>query len=177
MLAGIPYDPTDIELVAARRAVRLLIEKFNYSSIAEPLEREALLRQIFGSCGKQIYIEPSFHCDYGNNIHVGDSFYANFGCVILDVAEVRIGHNCLLGPQVGIYTATHPLNPRERSSGIEFAKPITLGNDCWIGGHATLNPGVCLGDNVVVASGSVVTHSFGDNVLIGGNPARVLKAI
>jgi maltose O-acetyltransferase len=97
--------------------------------------------------------------------------------VILDVAEVKFGKNCLLAPQVGIYTATHPLDPVERNSGLEFAQPITIGDNCWIGGHAVINPGVTLGDNVVVASGAVVTKSFGDNVVIGGNPARVLKEI
>jgi maltose O-acetyltransferase len=95
----------------------------------------------------------------------------------LDVAEVRIGENCFIAPQVGIYTATHPIDPIQRNSGVEFAKPIRIGNNCWIGGHATINPGVTLGDNVVVASGAVVTKSFGSNVVIGGNPARVLKAI
>ena len=101
----------------------------------------------------------------------------NYGCVTLDCAEVVIGDNCLVGPQVGIYTASHTLDPIERNSGVEFAKPISLGNNCWIGGHSTINPGVTLGDNVVVASGSVVTKSFPDNVVIGGNPAQVLKEI
>lgn len=97
--------------------------------------------------------------------------------MILDVAEVRIGKNCFIAPQVGIYTATHPLKASERNSGIEYAKPITIGDNCWIGGHATINPGVTLGDNVVVASGAVVTKSFGDNVVIGGNPAKIIKTI
>lgn len=101
----------------------------------------------------------------------------NFGCVILDCAEVEIGDNCFIGPQVGIYTACHPIDPIERNSGVEFAKPITIGDNCWIGGHATINPGVELGNNVVVASGSVVTKNFPDNVVVAGNPARVIKEI
>ena len=97
--------------------------------------------------------------------------------MILDCAQVNIGDNCLIGPQVGIYTACHPIDPIERRSGIEFAKAINIGDNCWIGGHATINPGVTLGDNVVVASGAVVTKSFEDNVVIGGNPARIIKQI
>ena len=103
--------------------------------------------------------------------------YANFGGVILDVAEVNIGDNCLLAPQVGIYTATHPIDPIERIRGLEYAKPITIGDNCWVGGHATINPGVELGNNVIVGAGSVVTKSFGSNVVIGGNPARILRTI
>ena len=97
--------------------------------------------------------------------------------MILDAAKVTIGDNCMIAPQVGFYTATHPLDPVQRATGIEFAKPITIGDNCWIGGMAVINPGVTLGDNVVVASGAVVTKSFGDNVVIGGNPAKVIKEI
>ncbi|MDX1636454.1 MAG: sugar O-acetyltransferase [Balneolaceae bacterium] len=104
-------------------------------------------------------------------------FYANFNCVVLDAAEVRFGDNCMLAPQVGIYTATHPLDPGARNSGLELAKPVTIGDNCWIGGHATINPGVRLGKNVVVASGAVVTKSFGDNLVVAGNPARVIKEV
>ena len=108
---------------------------------------------------------------------MGENFYANFNCVILDAAKVTIGDNCMIAPQVGIYTATHPIDPTSRQTGIEFAKPITLGHNCWIGGMAVINPGVTLGNNVVVASGAVVTKSFGDNVVIGGNPAKIIKHI
>jgi maltose O-acetyltransferase len=108
---------------------------------------------------------------------VGDNFYANFDCVILDVAEVRIGKNCMVAPQVGIYTATHPIDPVLRNAGKELGRPIGIGDNCWIGGHAVINPGVTLGNNVVVASGAVVTKSFGDNVVLAGNPARVVKEI
>ena len=160
-----------------RLNARLTIEKFNQTSIANVQSRTKLLKSLFGSTGKNIYIESMFNCDYGSNIHVGENFYVNFSCVILDVAEVRIGNNCMIAPQVGIYTATHPLNPIERNSGLEFAKPITIGDNCWIGGQAIINPGVTLGDNVVVASGAVVTKSFGSNIVIGGNPAKIIKQI
>lgn len=177
MLAGEMYDPSDTELSRLRRVARQKTEKFHAITEQNKHERVEILKSLFGSTGENIYVEPSFRCDYGENIHVGENFYANFNCVILDVAEVRIGDNCLLAPQVGIYTAMHPLDPDERNSGLEMAKPITIGDNCWIGGHATINPGVCLGNNVVVASGAVVTKNFGDNVVIAGNPARVMKEI
>ncbi|ENM5791918.1 sugar O-acetyltransferase [Vibrio mimicus] len=177
MLSGEYYNPSDAELVKLRLEARLLTEKLNQTSVSCPDKRVEIIKSLLGSTGNSIHIESTFNCDYGLNIHVGENFYANFGCVILDVAEVRIGDNCFIAPQVGIYTATHPIDPIQRSSGLEFGKPIRIGNNCWIGGHATINPGVTLGDNVVVASGAVVTKSFGSNVVIGGNPARVLKAI
>ncbi|EJL6343541.1 sugar O-acetyltransferase [Vibrio cholerae] len=177
MLSGEYYDPSDAELVKLRLEARLLTEKLNQTSVSCPDKRVEIIKSLLGSTGNSIHIESTFNCDYGLNIHVGENFYANFGCVILDVAEVRIGDNCFIAPQVGIYTATHPIDPIQRNSGLEFGKPIRIGNNCWIGGHATINPGVTLGDNIVVASGAVVTKSFGSNVVIGGNPARVLKAI
>ena len=177
MLAGEYYDPSDLKLKKMRIRTRTITEKLNNTSQKETRKRRKLIKKLFGSTGENIYIESTFNCDYGSNIHVGENFYANYGCVILDVAEVKIGKNCMLAPQVGIYTATHPIDPNERISGKEFAKPITIGDNCWIGGHATINPGVTLGNKVVVASGAVVTKSFGDNVVIGGNPARIIKHI
>lgn len=177
MLAGDLYDPQDSELVHLRLQARLVTEQLNRTSVQASEQRTQLLKQLLGSTGQSIYVESMFNCDYGCNIHVGENFYMNYGCVILDVAEVRIGNDCLIAPQVGIYTATHPLDPIERQQGLEYARPITLGNNCWIGGRAVINPGVTLGDGVVVASGAVVTQSFGDRVVIGGNPARILKTI
>ena len=177
MLAGEFYDPSDKELMNFRLTARLLTETYNKTSAEHRDKRYQLLKQLLGSTGDNIHIESTFNCDYGFNIHVGENFYANFDCVILDVAEVRIGNSCMIAPQVGIYTATHPLDPVERNSGLELAKPITIGNSCWIGGQAVINPGVTLGDNVVVASGAIVTKSFGSNVVIGGNPAKVIKKI
>lgn len=177
MLAGELYDPSDPELIKLRNIARQKTDRFNRNVNEEIQERVEIIKSLFGSTGQNIHIEPTFRCDYGQNIHVGENFYANFDCVILDVAEVRFGNNCLLAPQVGIYTATHPLSPQERNSGLELAKKITIGDNCWIGGHTTINPGVQLGENVVVASGAVVTKSFGDNVVIGGNPARIIKEL
>jgi maltose O-acetyltransferase len=177
MMAGLPYSVFDKELTELRVAARLLFEAFNKTSITELEHRDELLKRLFGKTGKSIYIEPSFKCDYGFNISVGENFYANYNCVFLDVCKITIGDNCFVAPQVGIYTATHPVIASERNNGLEFGKPVTIGDNCWIGGHATLNPGITIGNNVVVASGSVVTKSFGDNLVIGGNPAKIIKIL
>ena len=177
MLSGDYYDPNDEILSKMRSKARDLNFKFNQTNPTQKDTKKHLLRELFGSIEGNIIIEPSFHCDYGQNISVGDNFHLNFGCIILDCAKVTFGRNCFIGPQVGIYTACHPINPIERNSGVEFARSVIIGDSCWIGGHATINPGVTLGNNVVVASGAVVTKSFPDNVIIGGNPARILKKI
>lgn len=177
MIAGLDYFASDKTLVAERFAVRKQLDLLNSLAQEQVKPRANILKSIFGTTGKRLYIESTFKCDYGYNIHVGENFYANFGCVILDCAPVTIGHDCMLAPNVGIYTAAHSLNPALRNSGLEFAKPITLGNNCWIGGNAVINPGVTLGDNVVVGAGAVVTKSFGDNVVIAGNPAVVINKI
>ena len=177
MLQGLMYDPADETLSEMRKRAREFTERYNMTPRSQKRERQQILNELFGQETVNASIEPHFNCDYGSNISIGKNFYANFSCVILDVAKVTFGDNCMLGPQVGIYTAGHPLDPVERNAGKEFGKPITIGDNCWIGGHATLNPGVTLGNNVVVASGAVVTKNFGDNVVIGGNPARAIKQL
>lgn len=177
MTSGMPYAPDDVHLNDLRITAREKTRELNKLTENGMSVKDSLLHDLFGSCGKNVILCPDFRCDYGFNITIGDNVYINFDVVILDCAKVFIGNHCLIGPQVGIYTACHPLDPEDRKSGVEFARPVTLGENCWIGGHATLNPGVQLGNNVVVASGSVVTKSFGDNVVIGGNPAHVLKQL
>jgi maltose O-acetyltransferase len=177
MLNGELYNAADAELARERERARRLTRLFNQTLETEYTRRVELLKELFGSAGDNIYIEPTFRCDYGYNIHVGENFYANFDCVILDVCEVRIGDNCLLGPGVHIYTATHPVNPYERISGVEYGKPVTIGNNVWIGGRAIINPGVRIGNNVVVASGAVVTRDVPDNVIVGGNPATIIRQL
>ncbi|MGO5051277.1 sugar O-acetyltransferase [Lachnospiraceae bacterium LCP25S3_G4] len=178
MLAGELYKAWDAELAKMRADARVFTEELRKTPIQEEEKRRTLLQQMLGSCGTYPYVENNFRCDYGCHIHVGDNFYANFDCVMLDAAEIKIGNNCMIAPQVGLYTATHPLDVARRVDQLlEYAQPITIGDNCWIGGHATILPGVTLGDNVVVAGGAVVTKSFGNNVVIGGNPARVLKNI
>jgi maltose O-acetyltransferase len=177
MLAGEMYNPADPELVKDRENARRLVRIFNQTLENESNKRIKLLKELLGSTGENVYMEPSIRFDYGYNTYVGENFFANFDCTILDVCEVRFGDNCLLAPGVQIYTATHPLHPTERNSGKEYAKPITIGNNVWIGGSAIINPGVTIGNNVVIASGAVVTKDVPDNFVVGGNPARVIKQI
>lgn len=176
MLQGQLYDPLDKELVALRMRARRITERINATPMSKRGDRKSQFESLFGATGRGFYIESPFQCDYGENITIGDQFFANFGCVILDAANVTIGHNCKLGPQVGLYTATHPVEPEARLGGGEYALPIKMGNNVWIGGNATINPGVTLGDNVVVGAGSVVTRSFESNVVIAGNPARIIRS-
>lgn len=177
MLDGELYLAADPQLVAERINARRLTRLYNQTLETEYELRTALLQELFGSTGQNIYIEPTFRCDYGYNIHVGENFYANFDCIFLDVCEIRIGDNCMIAPGVHIYTATHPINPIERTSGGEYAIPVTIGHNVWIGGSAIINPGVTIGNNVVIASGAVVTKDVPDNVVVGGNPAKIIKAI
>ncbi len=177
MLAGELYKAWDEELRAESLHAKKLIRQFNATTEEEPEQRTALLKELFGSTGENVYIEPSLRVDYGYNIHVGENFFANFDCTILDVCEVRIGDNCMLAPGVSIYTATHPIDPYERIAGPELGKPITIGHNVWIGGRAIINPGVTIGDNAVIASGAVVTKNVPDNTIVGGNPARVIRTI
>jgi maltose O-acetyltransferase len=177
MLAGELYRASDEELVNERLAARRLCRAYNSSPETDTATKEAVLSELLGTKPSSISIEPAFRCDYGYNIHLGENFYANFDLIILDVCEVRIGANCLIGPRVSICTATHPLDEETRTDGLELGVPITIGDNVWIGAHAVINPGVTLGNNVVVASGSVVTQPFGDNVVLAGVPAKVIKKI
>lgn len=175
MIAGELYFANDPELVADRMFARSQSQIINQAESAEL--RSQLLKETFGRTGKKIYMEPVINFDYGYNIFVGENFYANFNCTFLDVSTIEIGDNCMFAPNVQLYTATHPLHPVKRNSGLEYAKPIKIGNNVWLGGGVIVTPGVTLGDNVVVGAGSVVTKSFPDNVVIAGNPARIIKAV
>jgi len=177
MLNGELYDTAASELVADRERARELTRRYNQTTGDDEIERQNILEELFGSCGDACDIEPPFRCDYGYNINVGENFYANFDCVILDVCQVDIGQNCQIAPGVHIYTATHPLNASERTNGLEYGKPVTIGDNVWIGGQAILNPGVTIGDNSVIASGAVVTEDVPDDVVVQGNPATVTKEI
>ena len=177
MLAGELYYAADAELVTERLRTRYMTRLYNATTEQEQQRRSQLLRELLGTVGSSIEIEPPFYCDYGYNIHAGDGFYMNFGCVILDCCPVHIGNKVLCGPSVQIYTATHPTDPEARLSGLEFAIPVRIGNNVWIGGGAIICPGVTIGDNTTIAAGSVVVKDIPASVVAGGNPCRVIKQV
>lgn len=177
MLSGQLYNALDKTLSAERHHARMLFQKINQLSEDKSKERNKLFKELLGKAGKNFWIEPPFYCDYGYNIELGNKVFFNFNCCILDVMPVKIGDNVFFGPHVQIYTATHPMEAKIRNSMLEFAKPITIGNDVWIGGGAIICPGVTIGNGVVVGTGAVVTKDIVDNVFVGGNPAKVIKQI
>ena len=176
MLAGEHYDPHDPELTRDRARCRDLLQALNATSENQSEERSRILSQLFGK-KSDVWMQPPFYCDYGTNIKLGANVYFNFNCVVLDVAQVTIGDNVLFGPAVQIYTAGHPISASERRKGIEFAKPITIGSDSWIGGGAIICPGVCIGDRTVIGAGSVVTRDIPSDVVAAGNPARIIREL
>ena len=177
MLAGELYDAADPELVAKRERARELLAEYNSTTFDETARRRDLLESLFDEVGPESHVEPPFRCDYGFNISVSEGFYANFGCVVLDVCPVTIGPGCLLGPGVHLYTATHPLDPDARAAGLECGDPIEIGENVWIGGRAVITPGVTIGDDAVVGAGAVVTGDVPSGTVVGGNPARVLQEL
>ncbi|MBE6072524.1 MAG: sugar O-acetyltransferase [Clostridium butyricum] len=177
MLAGLPYKAWLDGLSEERLDLRLKIHKFNSCSPDKKDEMKTMIKDILGKSGNEVFIEPPFHCDYGKNIEVGENFYANFNCVILDVGKVKIGNNVMFAPNVSLYTAGHPIHPKSRNSGYEYGIEITIGDNVWLGGNVVVNPGVHIGNNVVIGSGSVVTKDIPDNVIAAGNPCRVIREI
>lgn len=176
MLRGELYDPTDPELVSARERARRLLGSYNSTLSGEGEEKRALLSELFGAIGDGAFVQPPFYCDYGKHIFLGRKVYLNFNCVILDVCEVAIGDHTLLGPNVQIYTATHPLDFEKRRS-VELGKRIVIGGDAWIGGGAIICPGVTIGDRTIIGAGSVVTKDVPAGVVAAGNPCRVIREL
>ena len=177
MIAGQMYDPLDPQLMDERHQARLLFQAINQMDEDQKPARNELFHQLLGTVGKELWIEPPFYCDYGYNITGGDNLFMNFDCCILDVCPVTFGDRVMLGPGVHIYTASHPLEAKARSSGVEFGKPVHIGSDVWLGGGAIICPGVTIGNGVVVGAGAVVTKDVPDNVFVGGNPARIIRQI
>ncbi len=175
MIAGELYDASDITLTEDRKRARELFKRFNDS--AEGEDRNSIIKELFGSVGHNFYIEPSFKCDYGYNIFAGDNLYINYDCIMLDVSTIKIGNNCMIAPRVCIYTASHPVDAVKRISGLEFAMPVEIGDNVWIGGNSVINPGVTIGNNVVIAAGSVVVKNVPDNMVVGGNPAHIIREL
>ncbi|SFH84553.1 sugar O-acetyltransferase [Pisciglobus halotolerans] len=177
MLAEELYIANDEELKRDSKRGRKLLRQINQTTEDETKQRLTLLKELFKQTGESIYVEPPFYCDYGSNITIGENFYANTHCIILDVANVRIGSNVQFGPRVGLYTAGHPIDAAVRNSGLEFGKEIEIGDNVWIGANTTVNPGVKIGNNTVIGSGSVVTKDIPSDVIAVGNPCHVLREI
>lgn len=146
-----------------------------YNLITDNDERNEKIQHLLKKVGNRFFVEPTFYFSYGENITIGDHFYANHDVTLCDEGQITIGNNVKFGPKVGLYTPKHPMDPSVRRTEAERTAPITIGNDVWVGGSASILPGVTLGNNVIVGAGSVVTHSFPDNVIVVGNPARILR--
>jgi maltose O-acetyltransferase len=176
MLKGELYDPLDPDLVAARDRARHLCQALNGTRESEQDERRRILRDLFGSGGDTVWMQPPFYCDYGSNVHLGTRVFFNFNCIVLDVCEVRIGDYTLFGPGVQILTPMHPMNAAQRRER-EFGKPIDIGADVWVGGGALILAGVRIGSRAVIGAGSVVTRDIPEGVLAAGHPCRVIREI
>lgn len=177
MLRGEGYIASDKELVKDRKNARKLTRMYNQTTEDEDKKRSEILKNLLGTIGNNIFIEPNFRCDYGYNIHLGENFFANFDCIMLDICKINIGDNVMFGPGVHIYTAYHPIDSTSRISGIEYGSAVNIGDNVWIGGKTIINPGVNIGENTVIGSGSVVVKDIPANCVAVGNPCKVIKKI
>lgn len=177
MLAELPYKAWLDGLSEERRENKLKIYEYNLLRPDEKDRMRELIKDILGKAGDNICIEQPFHCDYGKNIEVGKNFFANYNCTILDVGKVKIGDNVMFAPNVSIYTAGHPIHPDSRNSGYEYGIGITIGDNVWVGGSVVINPGIHIGNNVVIGSGSVVTKDIPNNMIVAGNPCKIIREI
>lgn len=176
MLSGLPYLSFTQGLPEERIRAKKLCKRFNEAAEYDPREMRAILHELLGRHGERFFIEPPFRCDYGSNIEIGERFYANYNLTVLDCAKVTVGDRVLIGPNVCICAAGHPIHPLSRRR-YEYALPVTIGNDVWIGANVVVNPGVTIGDGSVIGSGSVVTRDIPPRVVAAGNPCRVLRPI
>lgn len=178
MAEYILYDANnDEELIKERVVCKDMCYDFNQLRPSEYDQQVELIRKLLGKTEERLCIVAPFWCDYGYNIEIGEDFYANHNCVILDCAKVTFGNNVFIAPNCGFYTAGHPVDAKRRNQGLEYAYPITVGDNVWIGGGVQVMPGVTIGSNVVIGGGSVVTKDIPDNVVAVGNPCRVLRPI
>lgn len=177
MLKGLPYRAFDEELQKERQRTKEKIFEFNTLPPKKEEKRVQIIKDLFGGTGVSFVIEPPFHCDYGYNIYIGENFCANYNCTILDCAKVIIGDNVLFGPNVSLFTAAHPLYFQERLEGWEYAYPIVIGDNVWLGGGVIVNPGLKIGNNAVIGSGSVLTKDIPADTLAAGNPCRVIREL
>lgn len=175
---GLLYDANnDAELIRERQQCKELCCAYNRLMPSEIGRREELIRRLLGKTGRSFLIEQPFYCDYGYNVEIGENFYANVNCVILDEAAVRFGDNVFVAPNCGFYTAGHPFDVEQRNRGLEYARPITVGNNVWIGAQVCVLPGVTIGDNCVIGAGSVVNRDIPAGSLAVGNPCRVIRKL
>lgn len=177
MLSGQVYDACDPELLVELNLCKDKVWRYNQLQPTLLDERKEAIREILGASDENVFINQPFYCDYGKHIRVGKRFFANFCLTILDEALVTFGDDCFVGPNVSIYTACHAIDPQVRNTRQEWALPVTIGDNVWIGGSVTILPGVTIGNNVTIGAGSVVTKDIPDNVVAVGNPCRVIKTI
>lgn len=178
MITGMIYDANnDPDLISERLECKELCRDYNELRPRQTEERDNLLRKILGEVKTNILIEQPFHCDYGYNIRVGENFYANFNLIILDEAPVTFGDNVFIAPNCGFYTAGHPIDAVERNKGLEYARPISVGDNVWIGAGVSVLPGVTIGDNCVIGAGSVVVRDIPSGSVAVGNPCKVVKTL
>lgn len=177
ILSGAMYNDLTPELIAARERAVILTNEYNASYGKPAKTREAILKKLLKSMGEDVYFEPNFRCEFGFNISVGNHFYANFDCVMLDGGGIEIGDNVLFGPRVGIYTSNHAVDAWERANGACYAKPVKIGSNVWIGAGVHINQGVTIGDNCIIGSGSVITKDIPPNTVAAGVPCRVIRQI
>lgn len=177
MLAGELYRASDPELVADHQRACQLLRQYEQTEVNDTVQREEIIRSLFGRVGANPQVTPAFYCDYGSNIYAGDNLFMNYGCVILDCNRVEMGDDLQCGPYVQFYTAYHPVDPAVRRTGLELAAPIKIGHNVWLGGGTIICPGVTIGDHTTIGAGSVVTKSIPANVVAVGNPCRVIRSV
>lgn len=177
MEAGLEFCVLDPEVDARKKNAVYGCAKLEAAAPDDYRAQFEVIKELFGSTGEVVNVLPGFHCDNGKNIHVGEDFLANYNVTILDIAPVRIGGFCMIGPNTLITTVGHPMSPKGRRTKLAQGTPVTIGDDVWIGGNCTILPGVTIGNNVVVAAGAVVTKDVPDNCVVGGVPARIIKKL
>ena len=178
MLGGEIYDANnDLQLIVDRDECKNHCYEFNNTHPSDKEKRAKLIKQLVSKTGENFLVEQPFYCDYGYNIELGENFYSNYNLVILDAAKVTFGDNVFIAPNCSFYTAGHPLDVEQRNKGLEYAYPISIGNNVWIGGGVTVLPGVTIGNNTTIGAGSVVTKDVPANVLAAGNPCRIIREL
>ena len=174
MLAGEKFDPSSKELLADKFAARQVCLAYNECESAENLEK---LRNLFAIAGENLFIKPPFRCDYGYNIFLGDNVFINFDCVFLDAGRISIGSNVKFGPKAMIFAVDHPIQARIRAENVNIPMNVTIGDNVWVGGGAIIMPGISIGENSIIGAGSIVTHDVPPNVIVAGNPAKIIKRL